>query len=235
MKCAWDHRFIMWELSGKALILTAFTTVVLLASVPQVRCRIRPFIRYWYAENIAKGPSQFIHALHLRQGQHALRLGTNEYSIRDPKLVQQIYFDAEFVKSYQYQAFDTDGHETLLSTRDSKEHDRRLDAVEHIFQRYHVSKTEPLMKEIILQSVTQIDTPKEVDVLAFSRALALQAVSTHTLGKSYRSNRSLEQNLDSNCGPLFDYINIRSRTFGRSRTYVVNITDKDTTQASIDS
>lgn len=202
------------------LALVSVLAILLLSPFPG---HLNRFWNYWRSRNIEKGPSSFIHSLHVNKGQNVVRIGKNEFSVTDPELVKTIYGDRDFVKSDQYAAFDFNGEQSIFSMRDPEEHDRRVKSVRGMFRQSEVARHKDIIKDKIetaLSSILMDSSEEDLNVLALMRGFSVQVISHFALGETYQAHGGYPMRVGKDFGLVIDEIN-KSSTFGRSTAWIV--------------
>lgn len=130
-----------------------------------------------------------IHRLHTRYGPY-VRVAPNEVDISDADAVQPIYIaKGGFAKAPCYANFDIDGHKTIFSTTNSEYRAPRAKAVVALFSTKSLRENRDAISGCVDRMVERLGqealTKKPVNVLNLTRALAVDAVSTHLFRENY--------------------------------------------------
>ncbi|KAJ4361588.1 hypothetical protein N0V95_001749 [Ascochyta clinopodiicola] len=130
-----------------------------------------------------------IHRLHLQYGPY-VRVAPNEIDISDADAIQPIYVaKGGFPKAPCYANFDIDGHKTIFSTTSHDYRAVRAKAVVPLFSTKCLRENKDAILGCVDRMVKRLGeealTKKPVNVLNLTRALAVDAVSTHLFRENY--------------------------------------------------
>ncbi|KAJ4319707.1 hypothetical protein N0V94_003766 [Neodidymelliopsis sp. IMI 364377] len=130
-----------------------------------------------------------IHHLHARYGPYVC-VAPNEVDISDADAIQPIYVSrGGFAKAPCYANFDIDGHKTIFSTTSPDYRAPRAKAVVPLFSTKSLRENQTAIGECVDRMVSKLGTEalkrKPVNVLNLTRALAVDAVSTHLFRENY--------------------------------------------------
>ncbi|KZM22982.1 uncharacterized protein EKO05_0011200 [Ascochyta rabiei] len=130
-----------------------------------------------------------IHRLHLQYGPY-VRVAPNEVDISDADAVQPIYVaKGGFSKAPCYANFDIDGHKTIFSTTSHDYRAPRAKAVVQLFSTKCLRENRDAISGCVDRMVKRLGeeavSQKPVNVLNLTRALAVDAVSTHLFRENY--------------------------------------------------
>ena len=130
-----------------------------------------------------------IHRLHARYGPY-VRVAPNEVDISDADVVQPIYVaKGGFMKAACYANFGIDGHQSIFSTASPDYRAPRAKAVMPMFSTKSLRENRDAIAGCVDRMVKRLDeearTRKPVNVLNLTRALAVDAVSTHLFRENY--------------------------------------------------
>ncbi|KAJ4986768.1 cytochrome p450 [Stagonosporopsis vannaccii] len=130
-----------------------------------------------------------IHRLHAQYGPY-VRVSPNEVDIGDADAIQPIYVArGGFMKAPCYANFDIDGHKSIFSTTSPDYRAPRAKAVVPMFSTKSLRENQDAIAGCVNRMVERLGeearTRKPVNVLNFTRALAVDAVSTHLFRENY--------------------------------------------------
>lgn len=130
-----------------------------------------------------------IHKAHARYGSF-VRVSPNEVDISDGEAVAPIYVTkGGFLKAPCYANFDIDGHKTIFSTTEPEYRAPRAKAVVSMFSTRSIRDNLPALYGCVDRMVERFkeeaNTGRPVNLLNLSRALAVDAVSTHLFQHNY--------------------------------------------------
>lgn len=130
-----------------------------------------------------------IHRLHAQYGPY-VRVAPNEVDIADADAVQPIYVaKGGFMKAPCYANFDIDGHKSIFSTTHPAYRAPRAKAVVPMFSTKSLRDNRDAIAACVYHMVARLGeearTKKPVNVLNLTRALAIDAVSTHLFQENY--------------------------------------------------
>ncbi|KAF1360994.1 cytochrome P450 4A10 [Lizonia empirigonia] len=128
-----------------------------------------------------------IHRLHTRYGPY-VRVAPNEVDISDADAVQPIYIaKGGFAKAPCYANFDIDSHKTIFSTTSSDYRAPRAKAVVALFSTKSLRENRDAISGCVdrMRLSQEALTKKPVNVLNLTRALGVDAVSTHLFRENY--------------------------------------------------
>jgi len=130
-----------------------------------------------------------IHKTHQRYGPY-VRVSPNEVDISDGDAIIPIYVTkGGFPKAPCYANFDIDGHKTLFSTTEMEYRAPRAKAVVSMFSTKSIRDNLPALYGCVDNMVERLEkeasTGRPVNLLNLSRALAIDAVSTHLFQQNY--------------------------------------------------
>ncbi|KAF1926338.1 cytochrome P450 4A10 [Didymella exigua CBS 183.55] len=130
-----------------------------------------------------------IHRLHAQYGPY-VRVAPNEVDIGDADAVQPIYIArGGFMKAPCYANFDIDGHKSIFSTTSPEYRAPRAKAVVPMFSTKSLRENRDAITRCVDRMVKRLSeeahTKKAVNVLNLTRALAVDAVSTHLFQENY--------------------------------------------------
>lgn len=130
-----------------------------------------------------------IHRLHAQYGPY-VRVAPNEVDIADADAVQPIYVaKGGFMKAPCYANFDIDGHKSIFSTTNPEYRAPRAKAVVPMFSTKSLRENRDAIAACVNHMVVRLGeealTKKPVNVLNLTRALAVDAVSTHLFQENY--------------------------------------------------
>lgn len=130
-----------------------------------------------------------IHRLHSQYGSY-VRVSPNEVDISDFDAIQPIYVaKGGFMKAPCYANFDIDGHKSIFSTTSPDYRAPRAKAVVPMFSTKSLRENRDAIAGCVNRMVERLGeearTGKAVNVLNLTRALAVDAVSTHLFRENY--------------------------------------------------
>ncbi|XPT00053.1 hypothetical protein M3J09_009215, partial [Ascochyta lentis] len=130
-----------------------------------------------------------IHRLHTQYGRD-VRVAPNEVDISDADAVQPIYVaKGGFPKAPCYANFDIDGHKTIFSTTSHDYRAQRAKAVVPLFSTKSLRENQDAISGCVDRMMKRLGeealSKKPVNVLNLTRALAVDAVSTHLFRENY--------------------------------------------------
>ncbi|KAJ8109621.1 hypothetical protein OPT61_g7325 [Boeremia exigua] len=130
-----------------------------------------------------------IHQLHAKYGPY-VRVSPNEVDISDADAIQPIYVaKGGFMKAPCYANFDIDGHKSIFSTTSTEYRAPRAKAVMPMFSTKSLRENRDAIAGCVNRMVRRLGdearTKKPVNVLNLTRALAVDAVSTHLFRENY--------------------------------------------------
>ncbi|KAJ4360936.1 uncharacterized protein N0V89_001505 [Didymosphaeria variabile] len=130
-----------------------------------------------------------IHRLHVQYGPY-VRVAPNEVDISDADAVHPIYVaKGGFLKAPCYANFDIDGHKSIFSTTSSEYRAPRAKAVMPLFSTKSLRENRDAIAGCVDRMVKRLGeealSKKPVNVLNLTRALAVDAVSTHLFRENY--------------------------------------------------
>lgn len=130
-----------------------------------------------------------IHRLHAKYGPY-VRVSPNEVDIGDADAVQPIYVaKGGFMKAPCYANFDIDGHKSIFSTTNPEYRAPRAKAVAPMFSTKSLRENQDAIAGCVDRMVKRLSeearSKKPVNVLNLTRALAVDAVSTHLFRENY--------------------------------------------------
>lgn len=130
-----------------------------------------------------------IHKAHKQYGP-LLRVSPNEIDISDADAIAPIYVSrGGFPKAPCYANFDIDGHKTIFSATDNEHRSLRAKAVLPMFSTKSIRDNESALYACVDRMVCRMQeessTGRPVNVLNLTRALAVDAVSTHLFQENY--------------------------------------------------
>ncbi|KAL1643020.1 hypothetical protein SLS61_009408 [Didymella pomorum] len=130
-----------------------------------------------------------VHRLHAQYGPY-LRVAPNEVDIADADAVQPIYVaKGGFMKAPCYANFDIDGHKSIFSTTNPEYRASRAKAVVPMFSTKSLRENRDAIAACVDHMVERLGeearTMRPVNVLNLTRALAVDAVSTHLFQENY--------------------------------------------------
>lgn len=130
-----------------------------------------------------------IHKAHALYGSF-VRVSPNEVDISDGEAVAPIYVTkGGFPKAPCYANFDIDGHKTIFSTTEPEYRAPRAKAVVSMFSTKSIRDNLPALYGCVDRMVERLEeeanTGQPVNLLNLSRALAVDAVSTHLFQQNY--------------------------------------------------
>lgn len=130
-----------------------------------------------------------IHRLHAQHGPY-VRVAPNEVDISDADAIQPIYVArGGFAKAPCYANFDIDGHKTIFSTTNPDYRAPRAKAVVQMFSTKSLRENQDAISGCVDRMVKRMSeearTKEPVNVLNLTRALAVDAVSTHLFRENY--------------------------------------------------
>jgi cytochrome P450 len=133
--------------------------------------------------------ASIIHCLHAQYGSY-VRVAPNEVDISDADAVQPIYVvKGGFMKAPCYANFDIDGHKSIFSTTSPEYRALRAKAVVPMFSTKSLRENQNAIAGCVDHMVERLGQEarkkKPVNVLNLTRALAVDAVSTHLFRESY--------------------------------------------------
>lgn len=130
-----------------------------------------------------------IHRLHAQYGPY-VRVAPNEIDISDADAVHPIYVSkGGFMKAPCYANFDIDGHKSIFSTTSPEYRAPRAKAVVPMFSTKCLRENQDAIAGCVDRMVERLAeesrTRKPVNILNLTRALAVDAVSTHLFRENY--------------------------------------------------
>jgi cytochrome P450 len=130
-----------------------------------------------------------VHQLHAQYGPY-VRVAPNEVDIADADAVQPIYVTrGGFLKAPCYANFDIDGHKSIFSTTSPEYRAPRAKAVVPMFSTKSLRENRDAIAGCVDRMVKRLGdeaaTRQPVNVLNLTRALAVDAVSTHLFQENY--------------------------------------------------
>lgn len=132
-----------------------------------------------------------VHAVHEKYGP-VVRTGPNSVDISDGAALANIYTDkGGFGKTDFYANFDIDGHKSIFSETDPANRASRAKAVAVLFSTSSLRQGQDVIYECVNRFVERLNECKKtskgrpVNILNLTRGLAVDAVSSYLLGKSY--------------------------------------------------
>lgn len=130
-----------------------------------------------------------IHHLHAQYGPY-VRVAPNEVDISDADAVQPIYVaKGGFLKAPCYANFDIDGHKSIFSTTSPEYRAPRAKAVASMFSTKSLRDNQEAIAgcvdRMVERLIEEARTEKPVNILNLTRALAVDAVSTHLFRENY--------------------------------------------------
>lgn len=130
-----------------------------------------------------------IHRLHAQYGPY-VRVSPNEVDISDADAIQPIYVArGGFMKAPCYSNFDIDGHKSIFSTTSPDYRAPRAKAVVPMFSTKSLRENRNAIAKCVDGMVKRLgeeaSTKRPVNVLNLTRALAVDAVSTHLFRENY--------------------------------------------------
>lgn len=130
-----------------------------------------------------------IHRLHAQYGSY-VRVSPNEVDISDADAVQPIYVaKGGFLKAPCYANFDIDGHKSIFSTTSLEYRATRAKAVVPMFSTKSLRENRDAIAACVDRMVRRLGDDKlskaPVNVLNLTRALAVDAVTTHLFRENY--------------------------------------------------
>lgn len=130
-----------------------------------------------------------IHRLHAQYGP-CVRVAPNEVDIGDADAIHPIYVArGGFLKAPCYANFDIDGHKSIFSTTSPEYRAPRAKAVVPMFSTKSLRENQDAISGCVDRMVKRLGeetrTKRPVNVLNLTRALAVDAVSTHLFQENY--------------------------------------------------
>ncbi|KAH6612083.1 cytochrome P450 4A10 [Boeremia exigua] len=130
-----------------------------------------------------------IHRLHAQYGPY-VRVTPNEVDISDADAIHPIYVSkGGFMKAPCYANFDIDGHKSIFSTTSPEYRAPRAKAVVPMFSTKSLRENQDAIAGCVNSMIKRLGeearTAQPVNVLNLTRALAVDAVSTHLFRENY--------------------------------------------------
>ncbi|KAK5058842.1 hypothetical protein LTR84_011106 [Exophiala bonariae] len=133
-----------------------------------------------------------VHALHEKYGPN-VRTGPNSVDVSDGAALAAIYSEkGGFGKAAFYANFDIDGHKSIFSETDPMQRAPRAKAVAVLFSTSSLRQGQDIIYQVVDRFVERLASGghgnqkgRPLNILNLTRGLAVDAVSSYLLGKSY--------------------------------------------------